>query len=326
MPEFSIVMPMYRGERHVRTAVESVQRQTQVSWELLAVDDGSPDASAEIIRELAATDHRIRLITKANSGVADARNRGFDASDASSRYVCFLDQDDVWEPDTLNTFQQVLNASPQSVGVHGLATYIGADGGRVRTGELEKMGRGRRGFRGARLVKWSLAEPTTFEVLAFFNHLCTPGVAAFRREALAAAGPFVQALAPCDDWDLYLRLTRMGPIAFVNKVVIGWRQHGDNVSADERHMAESVDQLRRHYLTLPDLTDHERRMMELGYNYQHLCAVRKRFLWAGLCMRRMQWLAAARHLRHACRSYREYRVGIINATNGHTVRTSQQVQ
>ncbi|MBQ6806655.1 MAG: glycosyltransferase family 2 protein [Lachnospiraceae bacterium] len=99
----SIIVPVYRAEPYIAETIEMVKRQTYKNWELILVDDCSPDNSAQVIeREIAqaAEDTRIRLIRKEkNEGAASARNTGIDA--AKGRYIAFLDADDIWMPDKL---------------------------------------------------------------------------------------------------------------------------------------------------------------------------------------------------------------------------------
>ena len=98
----SIVVPVYEVERFITETIEAVQKQVYQNWELILVDDCSKDRSCAIIEEMAAGDSRIRLIRqKKNQGAANARNCG--VNNATGRYLCFLDSDDLWEPDKLSS-------------------------------------------------------------------------------------------------------------------------------------------------------------------------------------------------------------------------------
>lgn len=99
-PVVSVIMPAYNAERFVEEAIRSVMAQTVTDWELLVLDDGSKDATAQIAQSLAAEDSRIRILpNEANMGVAKTRNRGFDL--CRGQYVALLDSDDVWLPEKL---------------------------------------------------------------------------------------------------------------------------------------------------------------------------------------------------------------------------------
>lgn len=96
----SIVVPVYQAERFIAETIDNVQKQSYENWELLLVDDCSRDGSCAVIEKKAATDSRIRLIRQeTNQGAAQARNCGI--RNAAGRYLCFLDSDDLWEPDKL---------------------------------------------------------------------------------------------------------------------------------------------------------------------------------------------------------------------------------
>lgn len=96
----SIVVPVYNAQDFIGETIQYVKAQTYEHWELLLVDDCSIDNSCNIIEEMQRTDDRIRLIRQErNSGAASCRNKGIGC--ACGRYLCFLDADDIWEPDKL---------------------------------------------------------------------------------------------------------------------------------------------------------------------------------------------------------------------------------
>ena len=96
-PKISIIMPMYRVERYIEKAIRSVLVQDFQDWELLIVNDGSPDDSRRIASMIAGGDDRIKILDKENGGLSDARNYGLDR--AIGEYVHFFDSDDWIEPD-----------------------------------------------------------------------------------------------------------------------------------------------------------------------------------------------------------------------------------
>jgi len=95
----SIITPMYNGGKFVSQTIETVLNQTYPNWEMIVVNDGSKDDSPKIVSELSKKDSRIRLINQSNSGSASARNNGL--RNANGRFICFLDSDDLWEPEFL---------------------------------------------------------------------------------------------------------------------------------------------------------------------------------------------------------------------------------
>ncbi|MDE6234851.1 MAG: glycosyltransferase [Muribaculaceae bacterium] len=102
-PLVSIIIPVYNVEKYVEGCLESVRNQTYENWEAIIVNDGSPDASAEICKKYIEShkDERFRLYTKPNGGLSDARNYGLDKTSQDSEYVVFLDSDDELTPDAL---------------------------------------------------------------------------------------------------------------------------------------------------------------------------------------------------------------------------------
>jgi glycosyltransferase involved in cell wall biosynthesis len=95
-PLISVIVPVYRVEAYLTACVESVLAQTYHNFELILVDDGSPDKCPGMCDDFAARDSRIRVIHKENGGLSSARNAGIDA--AKGDYLAFLDSDDLWTP------------------------------------------------------------------------------------------------------------------------------------------------------------------------------------------------------------------------------------
>jgi teichuronic acid biosynthesis glycosyltransferase TuaG len=97
----SIITPAYRAAAHIGETIESVQAQDYAEWEMLIVDDCSPDNTAEVVARYAAADTRVRLIRQSrNGGPAAARSAAL--AHARGRWVAFLDSDDLWLPDKLS--------------------------------------------------------------------------------------------------------------------------------------------------------------------------------------------------------------------------------
>lgn len=95
----SIVTPVYNAGRFVSLTIDSVLNQTYSNWEMLLINDGSTDNSAEIIEQYVERDPRIKLFSQPNAGSASARNNGIRM--ARGRYICLLDADDMWDCDFL---------------------------------------------------------------------------------------------------------------------------------------------------------------------------------------------------------------------------------
>ena len=91
----SIITPMYNAEKYVGQTINSVLSQTYENWEMLIVNDGSKDSSAEIVADYSKKDSRVKLINQPNAGSAAARNNAL--RNAIGQFICFLDADDLWD-------------------------------------------------------------------------------------------------------------------------------------------------------------------------------------------------------------------------------------
>ena len=99
MPKISMIIPMYGVEKYLRRCLDSVRNQTFTDFQVICVDDASPDKSGEIAEEYAAKDKRFMVIHKENGGLSDARNAGMPY--AKGKYIMFLDSDDFIHPQTM---------------------------------------------------------------------------------------------------------------------------------------------------------------------------------------------------------------------------------
>ena len=105
-PEISVIVPIYKVERYLREALDSMIGQTYRDWECILVDDGSPDSSGAICDEYAARDERFVVVHKENGGVSSARNAGL--RHARGRYIGFVDPDDWAEPNYLERLHSLI--------------------------------------------------------------------------------------------------------------------------------------------------------------------------------------------------------------------------
>jgi len=99
--EVSIIVPVYRAQAYLYSCIDSILSQTYQNFELILVDDGSPDSCGEICEEYAARDRRVRVIHQDNKGQAAARNHGLKI--AQGTWICFVDSDDLIHPQMIET-------------------------------------------------------------------------------------------------------------------------------------------------------------------------------------------------------------------------------
>lgn len=124
--KFSIVVPIYKVEKYLRECIDSVLSQTYIDYELILVDDGSPDSCPIICDEYAKMDTRIRVIHQANAGIACARNAGI--KNASGEYLICIDSDDYLKDNTI--LQKIADKAVEQVDVVllGFQKYIESSG------------------------------------------------------------------------------------------------------------------------------------------------------------------------------------------------------
>lgn len=258
-PRVSVIIPAYNREKYLVYSIESVLAQTYPSWELTIVDDGSTDATRAVAEEYAQKHPRIRVVSQPNGGVAAARNRGFAESDPATEFVIFLDSDDIWEPYTLETLVKALEAHPEAIAAHGIARSIDKDGKQPEGDDLPEALRNRKGMKDNRVVDWPPDEPTTLAVLALRNCIVTPGLCLIRRCAVEKIGEFDTSLRTCQDWDFMMRLSRHGPILFIDRILLQWRRHEESVS-HTLHNSRFHFIARRKLVISPENTPEQRRL------------------------------------------------------------------
>src|SRR5438045_1669769 len=123
MPRVSVITPCFNSAVFVGRTIDSVRAQTVAAWEQVIVDDGSTDASAEVVERLVREEPRLRLIRQQNRGVCAARNAGFRAASSDSDYLIFLDADDCLKPQALEAMTRYMDEHPDVGLVHSEPTF-----------------------------------------------------------------------------------------------------------------------------------------------------------------------------------------------------------
>jgi glycosyl transferase family 2 len=216
-PLVSVVIPCYNQAHYLGEAIESVLRQTYPHLEVVVVDDGSRDNTAEV----AARYPGVRCIRQANRGLAEARNTGIRGSNGS--YLVFLDADDRLLPLALEAGMNCFSRSVDAGLVWGRFRFIAADG-RVLVDNL--------GFAIKRDHYISMLRS---------NFIPMPGSVMYRRSVLETVRGFNTSakVKGCEDYDLYLRITRQFPVACHDAVVADYRQYGSSMSRNAGLMLQS---------------------------------------------------------------------------------------
>ncbi|MFH1177357.1 MAG: glycosyltransferase family A protein [Acidobacteriota bacterium] len=279
-----VVIPAHNAECFIAGTLASLQRQSYPNWQAVVVDDGSHDRTAELVRQAAAGDARLRLVAQENRGAAAARDRGFDELGSSCDGVLFFDHDDRLRPDALARLSATLSDSPNACAAYGLAATVDAGGRLIRRGKLGRQ-RCRRKLEGRRLVAMRVEEPMTFAGLVVRNWIPVGGIL-IRSEAKRAAGAFDAAIGHAHDWDMWLRLSLLAPIAFLNEVVYDYRVHATGMSHDPGEILRSELLVREKLVMQADLPVEIRRQALIATRLVLRAQLRRQVLKsAGLALR-----------------------------------------
>lgn len=211
VPAVTVLMPVFNGARHLRSTLESLQKQTFPDFEVLLVDDGSTDDSVSIAQSLG--DPRIRILANAkNLGLVESLNRGL--TDARGIFIARLDADDLCRQDRLAQQIQFLRGNPAVPLIGSDARLIDANGrwcGRWRTGGS------------ADLVRWDCGFRTPF----------AHSSAMFRRDVILNRFGGYRNCRACEDLDLWGRVASGFPVVTQPVCLISYRQHQASVMAGE---------------------------------------------------------------------------------------------
>lgn len=225
-----VIIPLYNAERYIEEAVRSVLAQTAAPHRLVIIDDGSTDGSATRVRELAAKHDgatHIEILSTANGGLSSARNKGL--ARCTSEFVAFLDADDAWSPTKLEEQLRLFSTSDVKdlVLVH-CDYHLIDDNGRPYT--HEPVIHPAPDFRGdvfTRLLRVNLVSGSGSAVLV-------------RRSAFDRAGGFDAQLKAAEDWDMWLRLARLGGFDHVGADLVAIRRHSRGMQSDASLMLRNM--------------------------------------------------------------------------------------
>jgi glycosyltransferase involved in cell wall biosynthesis len=225
-----LVMAAYNADPYLGMAIKAVKGQELSDFVCCIVDDGSTDRTAEIAHELTAGDDRFSVVKSDHVGVSAARNLGVRQLPATG-YLCFPDADDVWHPEALSTLIEAADAF-DGVGAHALGDEIDADGLPFVRGRFAQFGRDRFTAKGVGKNPVSLDVPSGFESLVQYCTVYPAGVWTLRRDCFDEVGGFDTSLRNFEDWDLQIRASRLGDFAFVDKIIVDYRKHPAQATAN----------------------------------------------------------------------------------------------
>ena len=220
----TVVIPAYNAAATIGETISSVRAQTHARLEILIVDDGSSDATAEIVQSHMASDARIRLLRKANGGVASARNLGW--KEAAAELIAFVDSDDLWSADKIAKQLAALRKGGNSVAlVYTWHAVIDMAGSVVCNCHPTAAGE-------------------VLEELLRENFVGNGSSVLIRKAALCAVGGYdpglrAQRAEGCEDMLLYLRLAERYEFALVPEYLTGYRLTPGNMSSNLVRMSRS---------------------------------------------------------------------------------------
>jgi glycosyltransferase involved in cell wall biosynthesis len=216
----SVIIPCYKQAHFLGEAIESVIAQTHPHYEVIVVDDGSPDETAEV----ASRYPDVRYIRQENQGLSSARNTGLRHS--RGEYVVFLDADDRLLPHHFETSLTVLRQRPELGLVCGDFRWFGAEGTWHRHSCSD--------------------QPDQYAALLRFGFIVPPHTAMVKREAMNAIGGFREELKSGEDRDCWLRVARLYPLQCHHQLIAEYRRHSEQMSRKWDVMLSSGVQVMRY--------------------------------------------------------------------------------
>jgi glycosyltransferase involved in cell wall biosynthesis len=217
-----VVIPTYNAADFIRRTLNSVLAQGYDNLEVLVIDDGSADGTADIVATYADP---VRLIRQLNAGVSAARNRAL--VEATGQLVAFLDHDDVWYPGKLNQQVELITSRPEVGLVYGNSALIDRHDRYLWTYLASH-----RMHRGEVLVPL---------FLDCFIPLLT---VVMRTQILRKIGGFRVRWSIAEDYDIFLKVAELSDVDFVDAIVAGYRVHEGNLSRDlDRRLKEEREVL-----------------------------------------------------------------------------------
>jgi glycosyltransferase involved in cell wall biosynthesis len=234
MPKVDVIIPAYNAARYLPAAIESVIAQTFEDWQIVLVDDGSTDNTADVVAPFVdRLGPKLKYIQQPNRGLpAVARNVAI--ANSSAEFLALLDADDVWLPCRLSESLQCFEGRPQVGLTYGFNDRIDSEGKILDTFDRkQEHGEGRIAPY-IYMRKIDLPCPTI----------------TFRRKCVDEVGPFDESrsLRGIEDRDLWLRIALRYEVAFVPKVVAHYRVSPNSLSADSQRMLKvQLHFIRKHY-------------------------------------------------------------------------------
>jgi glycosyltransferase involved in cell wall biosynthesis len=229
-PRVSVVMPVYNNAEYLEAALLSIRHQTFSDFEILIIDDGSTDASRDILDRHARDDERIKLFRLDHQGTSNVMNYGIER--ARGEYIAIMHSDDTAMPTRIQKQVSFLDVNP-SVGVVGSSyDIIDKNGNCLMTVQNPSS---------SQLCRTILVEEGR-------NCVCNHSTMV-RKSAFEKAGPYHQLLWPAEDYDIWLRISDFSDVTNIPEALVTYRFHFENVSL-RRTYQQSLAMAAAHEATL----------------------------------------------------------------------------
>ena len=240
----SVIVPCFNRAKFVAQTLDSVLDQTVSDWECIIIDDGSTDRSAEIVSGYEQRDSRIMLHRQPNQGLSATRNQGISLLDPNSRYVLWLDSDDVLDRRCLEVLADHLDNHPDVGMVFASKSFIDERGDSIP--DVWQPIRLRPTRFGVGAVDPEVPD-TPFAALFVQDALTTPSVSLFRIDVVRKVGTYDTTLESGEDWDFVLRVALLSRIHFLPEPLLRYRRHGQQLTAAPTRTRSGYDELYRRW-------------------------------------------------------------------------------
>lgn len=214
--KLSVIIPLYNKAQSMPKTLDCVLAQTYTDFEVLVIDDGSTDGSAEVVR--AYSDPRLRLISKSNGGVSSARNKGI--REAQYDYLAFLDADDYWEPTYLEEQVRMITDFPY-------AAMWSIGWGYLVGDKKIAIPHKPSPYRGYITNYWTQKKCSNI----FFVCVCV-----CRRSVFDTIEPYDERIRYGEDLDVAWRIIANYPVAFNSTILGYYRQDAENRACEKKHI------------------------------------------------------------------------------------------
>ena len=216
MPQFSIIIPCFQQAKYLEECIGSLIEQSYSDFEILLVDDGSPDNTKEVAQAISKKENRLQYLYKPNGGLSSARNYGI--QHAKGEYLVFLDSDDTLKPHFLQHIYNELSSGAE-IAVTGYSYF----------NDSQSIHR-----------SVSISSDLKFQSIIGSN-ICPPVSIGIHKSFLEKTGLFDERLNSAEDWDLWVRFFKAGAkLSIINQDLANYRVHEHSMSRNAVRMYNAL--------------------------------------------------------------------------------------